>query len=177
MEPAELLEELFDRKMLKVLKTFLNNPDVKFSQRELSRKTRVSLASTHRIVNKLVEIGVVETLKLKKFKAYRLSEGSETKFLEGLIDFKESALDEFVKKIESLENIEKIILHGEAEKEKANVLIIGEGVDETAISDIVVEIKEKYDFKIIHLIIDPVQYRQMNDMGLYPKKKEILFSK
>jgi 3'-phosphoadenosine 5'-phosphosulfate sulfotransferase (PAPS reductase)/FAD synthetase len=67
------------------------------------------------------------------------------------------------------------VLHGEATNEKANILIIGTGVDHKIAKDKVGELKEKYKFNIIELVLEPGQFNQMQGMGLFPGKKVILW--
>ena len=60
MESQKIMEGLFDRKILTILKLFLKKKDQQFYLKEISKQTRVPLASTHRILNKLLELEIIE---------------------------------------------------------------------------------------------------------------------
>lgn len=89
----------------------------------------------------------------------------------------EELLDEFVEQVHSIVEIESIILHGKEEQKKANILLIGKGIPFERIKSLVVDIKEKYDFTIIDLTLEPDQFFKMSEMGLFPGKRTVLFQK
>jgi Fe2+ or Zn2+ uptake regulation protein len=177
MESQKILESLFDKKILSILKLFLKKKDQQFYLKEVSKQTKVSLASTYRILNKLSELGIIEKTKIKHLKMYTLSENEKTKYLEAIFEEKKTILDEFIEQAKNLSGIKTIISYGREEKDKANLLIIGESVDNSLIREIIVKIKEKYNFTITHLVLTESQYQQMAAMNLYPGKKDILVEK
>ena len=177
MESQKILEGLFDKKMLTILKLFLKKKEQQFYLKEISKQTKVPLASTHRILNKLVELEIIERTKIKHLKIYKLSDNEKTKYLETVFEEKKTILDEFVDQANNISGIHTIMIYGREEKDKANLLIIGESVDNSLIREIIVKIKEKYNFTITHLVLTETQYQQMAAMNLYPGKKEILLEK
>jgi len=177
MESQKILESLFDKKILLILRLFLKKKDQQFYLKEVSKQTKVPLASTHRILNKLTELNIIERTKIKHLKIYKLSENEKTKYLETIFEEKKTILDEFVELVNSISGVRTIISSGREEKDKANLLIIGESIDNSLIREIIVKIKEKYNFTITHLVLNDAQYQQMAAMNLYPGKKEILFEK
>jgi DNA-binding MarR family transcriptional regulator len=177
MESQKILETLFDKKILVILKLFLKKKDQQFYLKEISKQTKVSLASTHRILNKLSDLGVIERTKIKHLKIYKLAENEKTKYLENVFEEKKTILDEFIEQAANVSGIKSIISYGREEKDKANLLIIGESIDNSLIREIIVKIKEKYNFTITHLVLTESQYQQMAAMNLYPGKKDILVEK
>jgi hypothetical protein len=177
MESQKILEGLFDKKMLTILKLFLKKKDQQFYLKEISKQAKVPLATTHRILSKLLELEVIERVKIKHLKVYKLAENEKTTYLESVFEEKKTILDEFVELANKIDGIKTIMIYGREEKEKANLLIIGDGVDNSLIREIIVRIKEKYNFTITHLVLTEVQYQQMAAMNLYPGKKEILLEK
>ncbi len=175
METGKLLEELFDKKILNILRVFLNNPEEEFYLRELSRKTRVPVATVFRIVSKLRSLELIEEHKIKKFKLYSLKKGPNIDVLQQFLEDKRSILNDFIDKIRDLDGLQMVVLHGKEEKNKANLLIIGTGLNRDFIRSTVANIKDRYDYKIIYLTLDPAQFNQMSSMGLYPGKKTILY--
>jgi len=177
MEIKELLENLFDEKKLRVMNFFFNNPEEEIYLREITKRTKVPLATTFRIINKLKSLEIIKENKLKKFKLYSLNKTKNTEFLHDIMAHKKSALNEFVEQVHSIVEIESIILHGKEEQKKANILLIGKGIPFERIKSLVVDIKEKYDFTIIDLTLEPDQFFKMSEMGLFPGKRTVLFQK
>jgi DNA-binding transcriptional regulator YhcF (GntR family) len=177
MENQKLLENLFDKKMLSVLKLFLKKKDQQLYLQEIAKQTKVSLATTHRLLQKLMELEIIERTKIKHLKIYQLTNNEKTKYLETIFEEKKTIIDEFVDQANKIEGIKTIILYGREEKDKASLLVIGESIDNSFIREIIVKIKEKYAFTITHLVLTEIQYQQMAAMNLYPGKKEILLEK
>jgi len=177
MSNLNLLEELFDKKKLSILKFFLQNKDKEFYLRELSKETSIPIATTYRIVRKLVKLEILKEIKIKKFKLYKINESKDIEFLESFIKEGRRIIEMFVEKAKEIANIEGIIMHGEETETKANILLIGEGIDSNEIKKICAEIKEKYNFVITPLTLAKEQFEQMSRMGLYSGKKRVLFKK
>ena len=126
MESQKIMEGLFDRKILTILKLFLKKKDQQFYLKEISKQTRVPLASTHRILNKLLELEIIEKTKIKHLKIYKLADNEKTKYLDTVFEEKKTILDEFIEQANKISGIEKIMIYGREEKDKANLLVIGE---------------------------------------------------
>jgi len=71
-EKSSLLANLFDKKTVEVLKKLLAKKDI-FYLRDLSRETGVPLATTFRIAQKLVGLGLVGREPQGKFTWYKLN--------------------------------------------------------------------------------------------------------
>lgn len=177
MEPGKILEELFDKKTLAVLRLFSANPEKQYYLREIAKATRVPIATVFRITRKLVTMGVVSEIRIKKFKIYQYSTGKEAKFIDQLIEIRRGAVEEFIELIRSVDGIQQVILHGKKLKDKANILIIGTNVPVDPLKQAVARIKESVGFTIIYLILEPHQYEQMSQMGLYSDDRQVLLQK
>lgn len=175
MDKKKVVEALFDKKIIKLLRLFINNSERPYYLREISRITKVPLASTHRIIQQLKELELIIEHKDKYLKTYSANVKNLEMF-SGLLEDKKSAIKEFSDFISSVEGVNVVILHGEEEKDKASVLVVGEGIDQTLIRDKTNELKEKYKFNIIYLIVTQGQYDQMLSMGLYRGRKVVLYS-
>ncbi len=175
MEPQEILGELFDNKILAILRFFLKNDNDEYYLREISRNTKVSPASTYRILNKLVAMNVLLVNEIKTAKLYTLEKNKTVDFLKSLVEV--DIVQFFVEQASKLENIDEILLLGTRSKNKANVLVLGNNVDSSQVKLLCGEIKEKYDFTINQMILAREQYEQMSAMGLYPGSKKVLFSR
>jgi hypothetical protein len=176
-----IIEEFIDKKTLAILKLFLfeTAPDKtnQFYLREVAKKAKVPAATTFRIVKHLKVLGIIDETMIKKTKLYALAMNKNTKYLHTILEEKKTLIDEFVEIISKLAGVEMIVLHGEASQDKANILIIGTGVDAKTVKEKVGEIKDKHNFNIIELILEAGQFNQMSSMGLFPAKKAILWEK
>lgn len=177
MENLNLLEELFDDKKLRVIKLFLQNKEKQFYLREISKQTKVPVASTFRIVKKLMELEIIKQIKVNKFKLYKTADNDNVAFLETFLREGKRLVQLFVERAKELSGIKSIILHGEETEEKANLLLIGTNIDSNEVKRICAEIKEQYNFTISPLTLTQEQFTQMSNMGLYSGKKTVLFEK
>lgn len=171
MDKNEILNQLFDKKIIRIMRTLFQNSDQEYYLRELAKAARVSPASTYRIVHRLSEAGILETRKVKKLVLYRWK---QNEFLESIIGDRKSAIQEFVDDISKLDGINEIILHGVEKKDKASILMIGTA-EALQISNIEARIREKYDFAILSTQLTEAQYLQMSSMGLFPGQKKTLY--
>jgi len=175
MPDIDILKQLFDKKILRIIDVFLQNKDKQFYLRELGRAADVSPATTYRIIGKLVKAGIVEEINISKFKVYRIIINEKTKGLSKLLKEDVNQLEIFVEKAKELEGIDLIILHGKKTNKSANILIIGnDSVSEKA-EAIVNEIRQKHNFNIDLLILSDLQFRQMTKLGVYSGDKKVLW--
>ena len=72
METVDVLEQLFDNKILSVLQLFVENENNQYYLREIAKLTKVSPATTYRILNKLVDLNVLEIQEIKTLKQSHL---------------------------------------------------------------------------------------------------------
>jgi len=170
----EVLESLLPSSTLKILKLFINHEDQQYYLREISKLTKVPASSTFRILNQLVDQKIIVIDFIKKFKLYRFNSES-ARFLTNILQDRKSAVIEFVNSIKAFDGIQMVVLHGQEDKARANILVIGNNMDIDSIKRNSIYIGDKYKFNIILLTLVPEQYNQMSSMGLYPGKKKILF--
>jgi len=177
MEDLKILDDLFDSKILRILKLLLADKERKFYLRELSKEARVPVATTHRTVEKLVKLGIVDRVMISRFKLYKASENDKTAFIESFIKEEKQVIKGFVNEVSKLPGVESLILHGKEQHDRANILIIGENVDSNEVKRVCSEIKERYNFTISSLSLTMDQFRQMTKMGLYSGEKKVLWKK
>lgn len=170
----DLLEALISPSTLKILKLFINNEDQQYYLREVSKLARIPAATTYRILNNLCELDLIKLEQIKRFKLYTLNIDT-ARFLMEILQDRKSAVLEFVDSIKPFDGVQMVVLHGKEEKDKANVLVIGTGLDIESIKRNALFLSDKFKFNIILLVLSPDQYNQMSSMGLYPGRKKILF--
>ncbi len=177
MENIHILEELFDRKKIRILKLFLRDKENEFYLREISRLARVPVASTHRIIKKLVSLSIIKEIRIKQFKVYMIAQNKTVEYLDSILKEETRIIDLFIDEIKLLPGIQIVIQHGEEKKNKANLLIMGKDVNPDEIKRICAKIKDDYSYSIHTLTLTQEQFQQMSSMGLYPGKKKVLFSR
>jgi hypothetical protein len=175
MQQTDILEQLFDEKVLRILRLFYNNEQGEFYLREISKKSGIAVASTFRIMSRLLELEIVDLVQIKKFKLYKLGDNENTRFLGQFIRKQKQALEVFITRAKEISGIKIIMLQGREEKEMANVIIIGDDINKTAVKSLCGEIRDEFKFKITDLILQEEQFKQMDAMGLYPGRKKVLY--
>ncbi len=177
MQNLELLEELFDKNIIRMLQLFLSFKEKKFYMREISKETKIPIASTSRILTKLVKLELIELIKINRFKLYQLNDNDDIRFLKRFLKKEIQILDKFVDSIKNFPGIERVILHGEQKQHRADVLLIGEDIDSDKIKETVGALRDTSKFTVSALILTNEQYDQMSEMGMYTGKKRILFER
>jgi len=172
MGKKEVLSNLIDQKKAAILKLLINSKEELYLK-EISEKSNVSLASTFRILQEFVNQEILERKEWKNSKTYKCKENEKMKFLAELFYEEFDGLNIFVKAVERIEGIENILLHGTKNKNKANVLLIGNNINADKVDEICNEIKQK-GFEITFMPLTRLQYDQMAKMGLYSGEKKVL---
>jgi len=177
MADVDILKQLFDKKIIRILDVFLSDKGKQFYLRELSRDAGVSPATTYRILNRLVKADIIKEIKISKFKVYQIQENDKTKKLSKLIKSEVSPIDMFVESVRNIEGVDSVILHGKKTSKGANILIIGRDDLSDGVNKVSIDIEKKYNFKIDFLILSDFQFRQMTRLGVYSGEKKVLWEK
>ncbi|MBN2881847.1 helix-turn-helix domain-containing protein [Candidatus Woesearchaeota archaeon] len=177
LNESEFLGELFDKKVVSILSQFLGNPDHEFYLRELSRASKVSPATTHRILFRLEKLDLVESVSVAKFKIYLLKKNKHSEFLSRVIKTEINPLQIFIDKISEIREISSVILHGKKTKTQANVILLGSYFDQQILRQIIDDLKTKYKFDISYLTLSEDQFEKMTQMGLYHENRTVLFER
>ena len=178
MEPIEtpkLLEQLFDKKKLKIIKLFIAEKNKEFSLSEVAKKTEVPVASTFRIINQLAALGLLEQSQIKHLKLYMLAESKAVRYLESFLKEEKQILELAIDRLKKVPGIEQIVLLGTPTKNWANLILIGDRIDNNIVKPICAEIKEEYKFTVSTLLINIEQYEQGIAMGAYSGMKKVVF--
>ena len=112
MDEIGFLREIFDSKIVDVLKFFFGNPTKDFYLKEISDSVSVPMATTHRILQRLHNLEVIEENNISKFKIYRLADNEKVKYLGKFIKHSVKAVEIFVQGVRKVPNVEQIILNG-----------------------------------------------------------------
>jgi DNA-binding Lrp family transcriptional regulator len=175
MEELKILEDLFDTKIISILKVFFRNGNKEHYLQEVSDKSKVSMASCSRILTKLEKLEIIEIKMVSRFKLYKISDNNKAKFLSKLFKEDLKIMQKFAEHASKIEGVKTIILHGKEQKDRANVLLIGENINPGDVKALCAKIKEEEKFSISPLALTAEQYTQMSQMGLYSGTKKILW--
>lgn len=175
MQESIIIQELFDKKILNILNVFFDDKENEFYLREIAKLGGVAPATTFRIINKLLKLGIIDVIKIKKIKLYKLSDNIYTAYLETFLKNKKRAMDVIIDKLKEINNINQIILHGKETDSKANLLLIGSNIDDAKVKSIVIDAKEQHNFILSCLTLSYEQYDNMVSMGLYSGTKKVLY--
>ncbi len=175
MNFKESILGLMDPKTVAVLEVFIKNPTKDYCLNEVTDLSKVPIATTHRILRRLIKQNLVNFDKIKSLRIYKLNESDATSYLNTLFEDSDAHINEFVELIRGDPNIDSIMQYGKETKERVNLLVIGRNVDPEPIKANIYNIKEKYGITLNTLVLEQEQYEQMSDMGLYSGKKKTLF--
>lgn len=176
MEKIELVQGLMDGKKLAVMNVLFNSSEELYLG-EIAKSARVSMATTYRIVNELVKLRFIKINRIKRLKLYSVEKNEKTLFWSNILKKGVQVLDDFIMMVKDMPGLQEIMLHGETRRDRANLLIIGEKIDESVLKQAMSDIKDKYGFVITYLPLTLLQYRQMSAMGMYSEKKHVLWAK
>ncbi len=173
----EFITQLMDAKLVKLLEFLVNHADQEFYLREIAKQTKLPVATVFRMLNKLHSLNIVNVRQIKNTKLYSINKQNE-KLIE-VFSTKKTALEFFVEQVSKIAGVIMVIqlLSKDDKKDKANILILGSNIDPEAVKQCVVAVKQRYNFTITQLTLEPSQYKQMLDMGLYPGRKQVLYAK
>lgn len=166
MKTTEILSALFDDKTVRVLDKLLDKKGI-FYLRELSKEADVSLATTYRIVQRLLDMGLVEKQMRDKFTYYNIKTNSPMfDELCGLLRGKKAEpLEVFKEKIKNM-GVSVYVT-------KTNQLfVVGDTISG--------ELKPALDElnaggkKYKHMVIKEDQFKQMAELGLIDKARQIV---
>ncbi len=175
MKVYEILVDLVDEKILNILGLFAKNPGQSFYLKQIADKTGVSLTSVFRILKDLIEKGYVEEKVYGPQKLYALSKLKKGKMLLDIFSVKTNVIDLLIDFLSKLRGIDKIFLYGKQKQDSANIIIIGDALDISAIDSIVTKIKQEHNFDIKYITLSHSQFEQMTKIGMYSEQRKQVF--
>lgn len=75
------LSLLIDDKLIKIIRLFLTNDSGIFHLQSISKESGVSIATTHRMIKKLVDVGLVNQVIVGKTKVYHTNKELKQDFM------------------------------------------------------------------------------------------------
>ena len=166
-----VLLKLLDHKKFAILKLLYFSKEELYL-REIAKKSKVSVSSVFRIIQELMETGLVRMKGIKMMKFYSLVRNEKTRFLDDWFK-EETMVDVFVELAKNVEGVKKILLYGKVKENQGNVIVLGPGIDEAKIDAICNKIKEK-GFDLSNVVFTESQFEKLDKMGVYGGEKKVL---
>lgn len=161
---AKLLAEIFDEKMVRLLQCLLMKEDI-FYLRTLSRESGVSLATTHRVVQRLLKMGLVTKEVKDKIRYYRLAKSSPVfRELYSVIIGTSANPIAMLKDNLNEEYGDKASVY--TSKNGKQIFVISNNVKPDFLRETCETIQKVTGVKLGALLVSPVQFKQMRVIGL-----------
>lgn len=175
MRVYEILNDLVDEKVLKILSLFSKNDGKQFYLKEISEKTNVSISSVFRILLDLKKKGYIKENKYGPQKLYSLDNGEKGKIITEIFTEQKDPFEVLISNLKKITEIKKIILYGKTTKKSAKIIVVGENVDDKLIEKVVKEIYDEFNFKIEYMILSETQLNQMIRIGMYSEERKQIY--
>lgn len=172
----DILKDLFDEKIIEVINLFLENPEKRYCLTDVSNLTKVNVATTFRILNKLAAKQFIRTIIVGKVRIYQLERNEKTMALSKFLKKENNPLQRFTEELSSHPRIKKIILESK-EANNAKLLIVGDFLPTEKINKTCEKIKEEFNFKISFVEISENQYRGLRNFDNYNLDRKIIWEK
>jgi len=176
MTEVNILQDLFDQKIISVINLLLENPDKYYTLSEISLLSRVNITTTFRIVNRLISSNIVISNTIGKTKIYQLRKNEKSMFLYKFLKKQGDHIEEFLDKIKEYERVKKIILEGRTNKE-AKIIIVGDFIPDEQLKSMAQDINIKHSFKINFLILSESQFEDMKKIGLFDLSNKLIWER
>ena len=172
----EILKDLFDEKIIKIIDIFLENPTKRFNLTEIANKSRINVATTSRILTKLIEKRFIKETIIGKIRIYQWARNEKTLALTKLLKKDNSPLQDFINEVSLHPRIKKIILESK-QKENAKLLIVGSFIPTEKINKLCKKIKNKEKFTIHFVEISESQYENLKNFKTYDLENKIIWKR
>jgi PAS domain S-box-containing protein len=168
----DILKDLFDEKLIEIINIFLENPDKTFSLTDISNISKVNVATTFRIIRKLISKEFVIPVKIKKVSIYKLADNEKTKYLSKLLKSGTEPLQKFTEELSKNPKIKKIILESKND-DQAQLIVVTNSLLTEDIKKVCEQIKKEYNLNINFVEILENQYKGLKNFKFDLEKKII----
>jgi len=172
----DILKDLFDEKVIEIINLFLDNPEKRFCLTDISSFTKVNIATTFRILNKLISKSFIRTIIIGKVRIYQLEKNEKTMALNKLLRKDSNPLQRFVDEVSQHPRVRKVILESK-ENKAAKVLIVGEFLPTDKINKICDKIKNDDNYNISFVEISENQFKGLRNFGSYNLEKKVIWKR
>jgi len=176
MRQIDILRGLFDEKIVTIINFFLENPERQLSLTQVSSLANINIATTLRILDKLVKQGIVDLIVVGKSKVYKLKKGEKTMALNQFLKNEEEHLLGFIDNVKQHPRLKKVILETKTNN-SAKLLLVGNFLPTEKIASLVEEIRRTNHFRIQFIELTEKQFEDMEKIGIYDLNKKIIWQR
>jgi DNA-binding Lrp family transcriptional regulator len=167
-----ILKSLFDEKTISVLSEIPGRKTIGI--REISRKTKIPVATVYRIFRKLEESGLIKKRKAGVFSFYEVDQNSKAYLILEKLMPKKNPL-EILTEILSKDKVEEVHLL-DAGESTASILVIG-NIKSRKVQEICATLKKEFGYSVQPLVLTREQFENMASLNIAPISKKVLFKK
>jgi len=166
----KLLSEVFDSKTVAVIYALLGKGG-RFYLRDLSRESGVSLATAHRIIQRLVTTGMIKRDESDRIKFYEVDRGSDSfKMLASMFLDKSKTPSEIIKdRIGLMHGSEPRIFVDQDDQNK--IVIVSALMDRDNLYDITGFVNGELGTEISPILFSNSQFLEMKKAGFFDSRK------
>lgn len=176
MKLNNILFQLIDSKVIKVLSLFFIKKDYKYSLSEIAKLSKVSKASVYRILKRLVDLKLINYDEFKSIKVYYLNKNKIVLDLGELFyppkTYKE-ALEEYFNEVSNLSRVYKSRVNNAKEIHLIAIVVKTSQSFEKEFKDKVNSILKLFDKRSDVVFQTAEQFEQFKKMGVYKDLIEI----
>jgi hypothetical protein len=175
MKVYEILDDLVDEKIMRILRVFVKEPSKNFYLKEISGLSKVSIATTFRILKFLVEKKYIDEKSYGPQRLFSLSKSQKGKMISEVMSSKQKPLEVLMGYLSQVSGIIKVYLYGKVTDETASLIILGENVSSQAVEQAAKKLFEETGFQVKFMILSESQFEQMSKMGMYADERKQVF--
>jgi DNA-binding MarR family transcriptional regulator len=180
MQEIDLLKQLFDEKIVKILGVFAKHPERRFYLTEITKITKVNVSTTFRILNKLVEKEFIKSMVIGRTRFYQLNNNEKTQRVVKILKYggetatSTTPLNEFLEKIKTVGRVKKVILKSK-DSSKATLILVGDFIPVDRVQRIINEIKSNKEYQIEFVELSQRQFEALYNITEFKRLGKVLY--
>ncbi|HDP73337.1 MAG TPA: hypothetical protein ENN46_00045 [Candidatus Woesearchaeota archaeon] len=175
MKVSEILNDLVDEKIISILKVFVKEPSKNFYLKEISDLSKVSIATTFRLLKFFVEKKYIDEKSYGPQRLFSLSKSQKGKLIADAMSSRQKPLEVLMGYLSQVSGIIKVYLYGKVTEEAASLIILGDNVSPQAVEQAAKKLFEETGFQVKFMILSESQFEQMSKMGMYADERKQVY--
>ena len=180
MEEMDLLKQLFDEKIVKILSVFAKYPERRFYLTEITKLTKVNVSTTFRILGKLVEKEFLKDMIIGRTRFYQLNNNEKTQRIVKILKFggekatSSTPLNDFIERIRQIGRIKKVLLKTK-DSTKATLILVGDFIPMERVHRATDEIQKKTQYEIECVELSNRQFDTLYNIAEFKRTGKVLY--
>lgn len=170
------VRDLLDEKLVKIIEVFDRNPGKRLYLTDISEKSGINMATTYRIVNKLVQKEYVKVTPIGKMKVYSWGKNEKARALQKILLPTNDPTKEFIDRIQKSPRLKKIILATKKER-YAKIVLVGDFIPMKPIEELAEELQERTQWTLECIEFSERQYEKLKEIEGYEWEKKIAWER